>query len=288
MTEPHPRGAAAEGSPVPVVALHDVTVVRSARTLVAGVSLAVQAGEVLALMGPNGAGKSTLLRVMAGDIAPDRGTASLNGRPVAAWTTLEQARQRAVLPQQTAVGFAFTAFEIVLFGRSPHDAGRPGEVDRAIAREAMRRTDALQFAGRSFPTLSGGERARVMLARAFAQVLRDPARPRASEPTDALPGALLLDEPSAALDIAHQHLAFRAIRTLAASEGIAVVVVLHDPNLAAGFADRVALLKDGALLAVGAVDETLTESLGSACFSIRMMRVPHPERDVPLLVAALD
>ena len=269
----------------PVFALREVRLSRGGRVLVDDVTLDVHAGQVLAIMGENGAGKSSLLRILAGDLAPDRGSVLLDGQPLGTWSALAQARRRAVMPQQSSMSFAFSAFEVVLLGRSPHDAGQPGDVDRAMAREAMRRTDAWQFAERSYPTLSGGERARVMLARAFAQVLRDP---QCSSIADERPRALLLDEPSAALDIAHQHAAFRAIRALAAAEQVAVVTVLHDPNLAARHADRVALLRHGRLMAVGTVDETLTEPLMSACFSIPMKRLRHPTRDIPLLVATAD
>jgi len=269
----------------PVFALRAVGLSRGGRPLVDGVSLDIHAGEVLAIMGENGAGKSTLLRILSGDLAPDRGTVQFHGTPLTTWSALTQARQRAVMPQQSSMSFAFSAFEVVLLGRSPHDAGQPGDVDRAVAREAMQRTDAWQFAERSYPTLSGGERARVMLARAFAQVLRDPDGSATGDPRAR---ALLLDEPSAALDIAHQHAAFHAIRALAAAERVAVVTVLHDPNLVASHADRVALLRHGRLMAVGSVDETLTESLMSACFSIPMKRLRHPTRDVPLLVATTD
>ncbi len=267
----------------PVVELDAVTVVRGGRAIVDGVSLAAHAGEVLAILGENGAGKSTLVRLMAGDFAPDRGVVRLHGRPLGDWSALEQARRRAVLPQHPSVAFGFTALDLVLLGRSPFDGGRPGARDHAIARDAMRRTDALAFASRRHATLSGGERARVMLARAFAQVLDDDAEPDA--PTVERPRALLLDEPSAALDVAHQHAAFDAIRALAADAGVAVVAILHDLNLAAAYADRVALLKDGRLLAVGGVDETLTEATLGEAFSMPMTRLPHPARDIPLLVA---
>jgi iron complex transport system ATP-binding protein len=263
-----------------VFEVSDTKVVRGGRAIVDDVSLTVRAGELLFVLGENGAGKSTLLRLLAGDITPDRGSVSLHGRPLPTWSALAQARERAVLPQQTSLAFAFTALEVVLLGRSPHDGGRPGTRDRAIAREALRRTDALQFADRAFPTLSGGERARVMLARVFAQVMRDD-----DAPGETRPRALLLDEPSAALDIAHQQAAFGAIRRLADEEGVAVVAVLHDLNLAAAFADRVALLKAGRLLAIGSVDDTLTEAALTECFSVRIGRVRHPLRDVPLLVA---
>ncbi len=264
---------------MPLFEVRNVSVMRGARRIVDEVSLSIRGGELLAVMGENGAGKSTLLKLMAGDLVPAAGEVLLDGRALDGWTPLAQAQRRAVLPQDTAVDFAFTALEIVLLGRSPHCRGNPGAVDRAIAREAMRRTDATHLADRVYPTLSGGERARVMLARAIAQVLR------ASDGPPAEVRGLLLDEPSAALDIAHQHAAFRTVRDLARDEGVAVVTVLHDPNLAALYADRVALIKNGRLLACGAPHETLTEALASACFSVPMRRVAHPMHDVPLLVA---
>ena len=261
----------------PVFELESVTVTRGARRVVDDVSFALAAGEVLAVMGENGAGKSTLLRVMAGDLEPARGAVRLAGRALREWSILQQAQRRAVMPQSTTLGFSFTAFEVVLLGRSPHCAGNPGAVDRAIARDALRRTDATHLTERSFPTLSGGERARVLLARAFAQVL--------AQEENGTPRALLLDEPSASLDIAHQHAAFRGIRALARDRGVAAITVLHDPNLALLYADRVALIKDGRLLACGPPDVALTEELASQCFSIPMRRVRHPQSEASLLVA---
>lgn len=268
--------------PAPVFEARDVTVVRGTRRIVDAVSLVARQGEVLALMGENGAGKSTLLKAMSGDLRPDRGEVLLNGCALAERTALEQARERAVLPQETSVAFAFTALEIVLLGRSPWSGGHPGARDRSIAQEALRRTDASHLAQRSYPTLSGGERARVMLARVIAQIV-GPDADRVSTPR-----ALLLDEPSAMLDIAHQHGAFKAIRDLAREEGVAVVAVLHDPNLAALYADRVALMKQGRLLACGPSAETMSEERMTNCFSIPMRRIPHPTLDVSMLVAVSD
>jgi iron complex transport system ATP-binding protein len=263
----------------PVFQVRDAAVVRGGRWLLDGVSLAVECGELLIVLGENGAGKSTLLRLFAGDFPPDRGSVEFNGRALSGWSDLEQARQRAVLPQQTTVAFDFTALEVVLLGRSPHDGGRPGARDRDIAHDALSRFDASQFAERLYPTLSGGERARVMLARAFAQVLAHPTDPGRA------PRALLLDEPSAALDVAHRHGAFEAIRGLARNEGVAVVAVLHDLDLAAAYADRVALLKAGRLIAHGRVDDTLDEAALTDCFSIPMKRLRHPGGDRPVFVA---
>ena len=282
----------------PVFEVRSATVARRIggveRRIVDDVSLVVRSSEVLALMGENGAGKSTLLKLMSGDVKPDRGDVLLNDRALVAWSALEQARRRAVLPQETTLAFAFTALEIVLLGRAPWCGGNPGAVDRSVAREALRRTDALHLALRSYPTLSGGERARVMLARVIAQIMQVDASADANadasadDAGDHAPCALLLDEPSAMLDIAHQHAAFKAIRDLAQNRCVAVVVVLHDPNLASMYADRVALMKEGRLLACGPTAETMTEDLMSRCFSVAMRRVPHPTRDASLLVAVTD
>ena len=266
----------------PMFEVRGATVTRSQRALLDDVSLTVEAGEVLAVMGENGAGKSTLLKLLAGDFAPDRGTILLDGRPLDEWSMREQALRRAVMPQQTSLAFAFSAFEVVMLGRLPHDQGRPGAVDRLIAREAMRRTDVLTLVDRSYPTLSGGERARVMLARALAQVMGGDEATGASRG----PKALLLDEPSAALDIAHQQTAFAMIRDLAQHEGIAVVAVLHDPNLAMRFADRAALFRQGRLLALGPIETTMTEDALSACFSIPMRRVSDATMRRPIIVVA--
>jgi iron complex transport system ATP-binding protein len=248
----------------PVFALDGVRVVRRGRPLLDDVSLAIERGEVAVVVGPNGAGKSTMLGVLAGDIAPDAGRVSFDGRPLASLGAREQARQRAVVPQQTSLAFPFTAFDVVLLGRSPHAGGRPGALDRAIARDALVRVDALDFAQRRFTTLSGGEKARVVLARALAQILA---------PEDDGPRALLLDEPAAALDIAHQRAAFDVLRALAHDEGVAVVAVLHDLNLAAAYADRVVLLKAGRVLASGSVAEAFDEDTLTACFSLPIARV---------------
>ncbi len=253
-----------------------VTVVRSRRRLLADVDLALVPGELLAVMGENGAGKSTLLRAMAGEIVPDVGEVRLAGRRLAAWKPREIARRRAVLPQDSSVAFPFTAFEVALLGRAPHDGGRPGARDRAIAHDALAATDAAHLEHRLYPTLSGGERARVMLARVLAQL---------AEPADT-GRALLLDEPVAALDIAHQHLALRIAGEAAHREGMGVIAVLHDLNLAARYADRVFLMKAGRLVAAGPPDAVLTEARMSECFSMNLLTVRHPACSHALVVAA--
>ena len=236
--------------------------------LVDGVSLAVVPGEVLALVGPNGAGKSTLLRLLAGDLTPSGGEVSLDGRPLARYGARELALRRALLPQQTILQFAFTARAVVAMGRHPH-LGMTGESpqDDAVVEAALARTETLALAERVYPSLSGGEQARVSLARILAQEAP----------------ILLLDEPTAALDLRHQQAVLRIARELAA-EGVAVLAVLHDLNLAAAHADRIALLDAGRLVAEGSPWEVLTAERLSAVFAHPVAVVPHPQRDCPLVL----
>ena len=238
------------------------------RALLDGVSLRLAPGEVLALAGPNGAGKSTLLRLLAGDLAPTSGAVLLDGRPLASFRARDLALRRAVLPQQTLLQFAFAAREVVAMGRHPHLA-RHGETDQdeAIVRAAMGRTETLPLAERAYPSLSGGEQGRVSLARTLAQEAP----------------LLLLDEPTAALDLRHQQAVLATARTLAA-EGAAVLAVLHDLNLAAAYADRVALLAAGRLVTVGTPWATLTATTLSEIFGHPIAVVPHPARDCPLII----
>jgi iron complex transport system ATP-binding protein len=232
------------------------------------VDLAAMAGEVLALAGPNGAGKSTLLKVLSGDLAPAAGEVLLHGRPLSGYGHRALALERAVMPQQTLLQFAFTAAEVVLMGRSPH-AGRRHESDDDldVAGRAMIRADAADLAGRSYPSLSSGEQQRVTLARVLAQQAR----------------LLLLDEPTAALDIRHQELVMQIAREEAAA-GAAVLVVVHDLNLAAGYADRVVLLSRGRMVACGSPWEVLTAETLSTVFEHPITVLPHPQRDCPLIL----
>lgn len=211
------------------------------RTVLAGVDLDIVGGEVLALVGPNGAGKSTLLGALAGDRHPVAGTVSLAGRPLAEWPQRDLARQRAVLLQANQVSFPFTVAEVVEMGRSPWQGLPEADEDDAAIAEAVRQTDTADLLGRRFTALSGGEKARVSLARVLAQ--RTPV--------------VLLDEPTAALDLRHQEDVMAISRALAAA-GRTVVTVLHDLSLAAAWADRIAMLSLGRLVAVGAPAEVLT------------------------------
>ncbi|QNP73036.1 heme ABC transporter ATP-binding protein [Streptomyces roseirectus] len=227
------------------------------RRVLHGVTLPVHAGELLALVGPNGAGKSTLLAALAADLPAADGVVRVHGRPAQEWTTPELALRRAVLPQEAAVSFPFPVEDVVRMGRAPHDTS-PAE-DEVIMRTAMAATEVTRFAGRPFAALSGGERARVALARVLAQ--RAPL--------------LLLDEPTAALDLRHQELVLRICRERAAA-GDAVVVVLHDLGLAAAYAHRVAVLREGRVAADGPPEEVFTDALLSEVYDQPIEVIRHP------------
>ena len=256
---PVPAGSAA-------VEVRGLSVERGARTVLTGIDLTVRAGEVLALVGPNGAGKSTLLGAVGGDVAAT-GEVTVDGAPLAAWSHAELAMRRAVLLQKQTVSFPFSVAQVVGMGRAPW-AGTPLEDDdEAAVAEAMRRTDIAAFAHRPYPQLSGGEQARVALARVLAQRT----------------GVLLLDEPTAALDLHHQELVFGVVRERAAA-GAAVVVVVHDLGLAAAHADRVAVLAGGELAACGRPGDVLTAELLSGVYRHDVEVFPHPRTGRPLIV----
>lgn len=254
-------------SPGDVLAEADGLRVRlGGRPVLDGVGVTVRAGEVLALVGPNGAGKSTLLGALAADLPADEGVVRVHGRPVAEWSAPELALRRAVLPQSASLSFAFPVEEVVRMGRAPWaGTGLEDEDDTAVA-EAMARTEVTGFAGRPFSALSGGERARVALARVLAQ--------RTS--------LLLLDEPTAALDLRHQELVLRLCRERARA-GDAVVVVLHDLGLAAAYADRVAILRTGRVAADGPPAEVFSEHLLSEVYDQPVEVLAHPRTGAVLV-----
>ncbi|MGW5638339.1 heme ABC transporter ATP-binding protein [Streptomyces sp. NPDC003832] len=267
------------GRPVPplpflagdVVAEAEGLVVRlGGRDVVCGVDVVVRAGEVLALVGPNGAGKSTLLGALAADAPVAEGVVRLHGRPAGDWPPPELALRRAVLPQSATLSFPFSVEEVVRMGRAPW-AGLHTEDDDAAVAEAMRLTEVVDFAPRPFSALSGGERARVALARVLAQ--RAPL--------------LLLDEPTAALDLKHQELVLRLCRERA-DAGDAVVVVLHDLGLAAAYAHRVAVLRAGRIAADGPPAEVFTEELLSEVYDQPVEVLPHPRTAATLVVPRRD
>jgi iron complex transport system ATP-binding protein len=235
------------------------------------VCLRVGQGRVMALLGPNGAGKSTLLRVIAGELRPQGGTATMDGRALSQWKTRELARRRAFLPQDSQLEFPFAVEEVVMLGRAPHIEGSESDEDARIVREALALAGMETFAERDFTSLSGGERQRVQLARVLAQAWNRTGC------------VLLLDEPVASLDLAHQHDTLRIAREWAKG-GACVVAILHDVNLALRYADDAVLIKDGRIVADGPVREVLTAQRVSEVFSVEAKSVEHSDEDPPVLV----
>ncbi len=249
-----------------------ITVRVGSATLIEDVALTLTPGEIVALVGANGAGKSTLLRVLAGDLSPTSGTVIVADRPLSAWRKRELAKIRAVLPQASTLAFGFTAFEVVLMGRTPHISGGESREDHAIALDAMRLTHTAQLAERTYTTLSGGERQRVQLARVLAQIWQGDS-----------PRYLLLDEPTNNLDLAHQHAILMIARQFAA-RGVGVLAILHDLNLAAQVADRMIVLKAGRVYATGTPAEVLTAEVIQAAFDLPVLIQPHPCHNCPLVI----
>jgi iron complex transport system ATP-binding protein len=239
---------------------------RGPRRVLDGVAGTLTPGRVTAVFGPNGAGKSTLLRLLAGELKPAAGAVELEGRPLAHWPPVELARRRAVLPQESPLAFAFSVREVVMMGRLPHLRGGESPHDEEICAAALGRVEASHLAERPYPALSGGEQQRVHLARVLAQIWEPPAAGHRY---------LLLDEPTAGLDLAHQHVALQAAAAWARA-GTAVAVALHDLNLALLYADEAWVLDAGRLVAAGPLPETLTPELIEKVFQVSATLLPQP------------
>jgi iron complex transport system ATP-binding protein len=245
-----------------VLALRNVHFGYHHRPVLSGVSLEVRAGEIVALLGPNGTGKSTLIGVAHGALQPSAGEVLFDGQPVNNFSRREIAACIAVVAQSGEVRFPLTALEYVLTGRFAYSSstGFDSPEDVELAMRALRDTDAAQFANRFFNELSSGERQRVVLARALAQQ----------------PKLLLLDEPTANADIRHQVSLLSLVRSLTRERGLGALVVTHEINLAADFADRVAMLKNGKLLACGKPSEVMTGELLGELFGTSLAVYANP------------
>jgi iron complex transport system ATP-binding protein len=239
------------------------------RRILHDVSLDVQSGEILALIGPNGAGKSTLIRAASGVIHYG-GNVRTNGDDFATLTHMQRAKYIATVPQAVSLPPAYTVWETVLLGRTPYLGflGQPSAKDEEIARQSLQRVSALQFVDRRVGELSGGEQQRVLLARALCQ----------STPI------LLLDEPTAHLDLQYQVSLLELVTELAHKDNLAVVIALHDLNLAAHYADRIALMVAGNIKAMGKPKEVLQPELIAEAYCLPVQVVKHPFLDVPLVL----
>lgn len=221
------------------------------------VTVDLEAGRCWAIVGPNGAGKSTLLRVMAGLLAPSEGDITIGGKPLRAWSVRERAKLMALVPQTVTSDIDLTVRETVLMGRYPHRSFglfESGE-DIRVAERVLALTGMAAFSDRTLATLSGGEAQRVHIAAALGQT----------------PSILLLDEPTASLDLRYQLSIFGLLRDTVARESLTVVVVTHDVNLAARFCTDVIVLDDGQVAAVGPPKAVLTPALLSRVFGVEMV-----------------
>ncbi|WP_230351679.1 heme ABC transporter ATP-binding protein [Lelliottia sp. WAP21] len=213
------------------------------RAIIQDISLTLSPGELVALIGPNGAGKSTLLRLLTGFLRPTTGRCALGGKSLEKWPTQTLSRHRAVMRQNTQLGFDWPVESVIGMGRAPW-TGCP---ESAIVHQVMSVTGCLPLAGRRYAALSGGEQQRVQLARALAQLWQN----------DSPRGWLFLDEPTSALDLFHQQHLLRLLKSLTDKGHLHVCVVLHDLNLAALWADRIILLHDGKMVSQGAPEAVL-------------------------------
>jgi len=230
-------------------------------------SLTLEPGEVLGLIGPNAAGKTTVIRLLSRVLQPSSGTIVIDGQPASGLDRAAVARRIAVVPQDVPQGFPYTVEQLVLMGRFPHAPARffESRADLLIAREAMALTDVEALAAEPLERLSGGERQRVVLARALAQQ----------------PRLLVLDEPTAHLDLRYQAECVALLRRLHRDEGLGILLISHDLNLAAEFSDQIMLLSNGHTVAFGPPDMVLTPELLQEVFELRVLVDSHPISGAP-------
>lgn len=241
------------------------------RSLLDHVSITIEPGRVHAVLGPNGAGKSTLLKLLSGEMRCGQDKVLLEDLGISRWPIRERARRRAVLPQSDSLGFDFTARQVVSLGRMPCVLQAP-ERENEIITSALDATGVSHLAEQLYPTLSGGERMRVQLARVLAQIWDASNHPR----------YLLLDEPTASLDLAHQHICLKIARRFAAN-GVGVLLVLHDPNLALSYADEVTLLCCGQVVAQGAPGQVLTRQNLERVYGVEVEILHSPSNQQPFI-----
>jgi len=241
---------------------HNISVSYNGREVLRDISFELREGEIIALLGPNGAGKTTLIRALNRTVPTDSGDIRLDGKPINEYSRREIAQHVAVVAQENETKFPVTVLEFVLAGRFVRGGafGWETESDIAAARKALQGCDLSEFADRLMNELSGGERQRVVLARALATEAR----------------VLLLDEPTANLDLAHQAMMFRLVREQCRSANASAIVITHDLNLASEFADRVLLLKDGRVHAIGSSAEVLTAENIDSAFGVKVLLDENP------------
>ncbi len=255
-----------------ILSLNNLSATISSSIALSGINLQLEAGTVTAIIGPNGAGKTSLLRTICKDLPVTGGSVSFNGRDNSAWSAQDKATCLAILPQHSALEFPFSVNEVVTMGRIPHSTS--AKRNQQIVQEALILVDREHLAERSYVNLSGGEKQRVQLARVAAQIW---------ESVDNGGRCLILDEPSASLDLAHQEMIVRMFKFFSA-QGVAILVVLHDLNLAAKCANQLLVLNDGKTAALGSPESVITQELLKGVFSIDAKIQKNPLSDTPMVV----
>ena len=247
---------------------HGVSFSYEYKSVLTDITFSIGAGERVALLGPNGSGKTTLLKILSA-VLSGQGEVELKGKSIESYGRRELSRLFAVVQQEARVNFPYTAAEIVLMGRASYHSpfALEGEKDLAVARASMDLTDSLSLSHRYVHELSGGEKQRVMIARALAQE----------------PEILLLDEPSAFLDLKHQVQVFELLRRLNRERGLTIVAALHDLNLASLFFPRLVMLRNGKIYRDGSPKEVLTEETIEEMYGIRVRIEPDPVSEKPQL-----
>lgn len=246
------------------VAMHGVKILDD-------IGLTIDCGKVVAVIGPNGAGKTSLVKAITGDLPLSGGQVAFNGKALDSYPLEERARQLAMLAQQSELNFPFAVADVVRLGRTPHASGL--QVDNRIVAETLQAVDMGEHAGKLYTWLSGGEKQRVQLARVLAQVWRA---------EDAEVRLLVLDEPTASLDVAHTQQLMRVLREMA-SDGVGVIMNVHDFNIAARYADHIVVLQDGRLEVEGAPVEVITESMMRRIFKVETRILPNPDNGRPMV-----
>lgn len=256
----------------------DVSYLVGRRRLVDAITIAARPGRVLAVLGPNGSGKSSLLRMLSGERPPSEGRVTLDDVPLAEIPAAQLAARRAVVPQSTVLSFPFTVLECVMLGMTVPGFDLTGKCADAAAK-AIRDVGLAGFEGRLFTQLSGGERQRVSVARAFCQLAAAPT-------TMGETSVLLLDEPTSSLDLSHQTTVLSLVRH-EARRGRAVVVVLHDLNLAAAFADEIVLMRAGRAVAAGSAADVLRDDVLSETYGCVVRTNQLPPSGRPFVIPGL-
>lgn len=252
-----------------------VSLSRDSMTVLDDINLTLPAGEITALLGPNGAGKTSLLHCASGVMKCSAGRVLLNEKDIQLYAPLALAKKVAVLPQQSGLNFPFSVEDVVAMGRYPHSDGQV--CDGKIIHRLMDILHIRDLAKRPYTALSGGEKQRTQVARVLSQVV-------SNEQLDVYENSLLLlDEPIAALDMPHQSLLMALLQTLAA-KGLTILIVLHDVNLAATYADNIALLKAGRLLAFDSVSKVITEAMIKQVYDVDVDIIAHPKTAKPLVI----